>query len=285
MKWLQANPLGMALAATSGVFALLALVMAVVWSLPVAVQIDESGGEKIADTDSVVVADDIGPLRQYEVINQKPVFNESRLPVIEDVDDELPDDEADTDIAVAVAPDVRLTGVIITPGMKIASLTPAGANVKSVMAYEGDSLTGDFVGWQVTRVNPRTVVLESRDGQKLELELEVHDSTIKQPPKTATPAKKAIAATASPGQPPGAAKASEDEEPLSRAEQIRQRIAERREELRREQEQDQNKQSQQANTRPRRPARSNSSNAYQDAMRAKIRNQSKEKSSDDNEDG
>ena len=35
MKWLQDNPLGMALAGISGFFVLLALIMAIVWSLPV----------------------------------------------------------------------------------------------------------------------------------------------------------------------------------------------------------------------------------------------------------
>ena len=44
MKWLQDNPLGLALIALSGVFALLALGMAVIWSLPMAVEI--SGNKK-----------------------------------------------------------------------------------------------------------------------------------------------------------------------------------------------------------------------------------------------
>ena len=54
-------------------------------------------------------------------------------------------------IEVKDAPDVRLTGVVITPGMKIASLTPADTNIETVMAHEGESLTGEFVGWQVTQ--------------------------------------------------------------------------------------------------------------------------------------
>ncbi len=37
MKWLQDNPLGMILASLSGLFALLALAIAIVWNLPVSV--------------------------------------------------------------------------------------------------------------------------------------------------------------------------------------------------------------------------------------------------------
>lgn len=281
MKWLQANPLGMALAATSGVLALLALVMALLWSLPVAKQIDESGSENIAGIDSIVVADEIGPLQQYEIINQKPVFNESRLPDIEDADEELPEDEVAPDIAIADAPNVKLTGIVIMPGMKLASLTPADTNIETVMAYEGDSLTGEFVGWQVSTVNPRNVVLEARDGRTLELALEVHDAKIQEPPKPVAPASEATAKTTDPGKPPGAAAtaaAEDEEEPLSRAEQIRQRIAERREELRLQQEQ----QTQQRTNRVRMAPKTN---AYQAAIQAKIGNEPKDKNPDDKDDG
>ena len=168
-------------------------------------------------------------MSEFRIINQKPVFNESRRPEVKPVEEEEP--EEDIAIEVKDAPDVRLTGVIITPGLKIASLTPNDAKLEGVMAHEGESLTGEFVGWQVSSVNPRVVVLESRDGQSLELELQVHDMKIKEPPKPVTPERKPITD-------PAQALAEDDDEgrPLSRAEQIRQRIAERREELRLEQE-------------------------------------------------
>jgi hypothetical protein len=292
MKWLQANPLGMALAGTSGFLILLALIIAVFWSLPVSVNIDETDSGSIVSAEPVAAAAKVGPFAEYDVINQKPVFNESRMPVIEAVEDDLLGDEEidESGIAVADAPDVRLTGIIITPGMKIASLTPNDSSIESVMAYEGDALTGEFVGWHISTVNSRDVVLASSDGQTLELELEVHDSKIQQPPSAVAPAKQAEA-----GKSPAktAAAAAEGDEPLSRAEQIRQRIAERREELRREQEQAQKANNQRGssnaarsnNARASRDARANQPSAYQEAMQAKIREQSKDKSSDDNEDG
>ncbi len=45
MKWLQDNPVGMILAAISGFFALLILVMTIVWNLPVSVETDGADAE------------------------------------------------------------------------------------------------------------------------------------------------------------------------------------------------------------------------------------------------
>ena len=271
MKWLEGNPVGMALAALSGLFVLLALGMAIVWSLPVAVDVADTGSDIANSNDSILAAGQIGALGDYQVIIERPVFNESRLPVIEEDVEALDEVVDDPSIAVKDAPDVRLTGIIITPGMKIASLTPADGDLESVMAHEGESLIGEYVGWKVSAVNPRNVVLESRDGRKLELELLVHDVKIKEPPK---PAPTEQAAQNEPGQP--AAGADEDDEPLSRAEQIRQRIAERREELRREQEEQGNGEA--SGTRP-----VDGKSAYQNAIRAKMRTNTKDNASNEKE--
>lgn len=267
MKWLQDNPLGMALVAISGLLALLVLAMTVIWTLPVTVETTEVESQENADKDSVLAAHQVAVLGTFQVINEKPLFNALRLPEIEETDDEPSPDDT---VAVKDAPDVRLTGVVITPSMKIASFTPADGKLEKVMAHEGESLTGEFVGWLVSAVNPRTVVLESRNGQKLELDLQVHDSKIKEPPKPAKPVKVAQSAT---GQ--GEPAAGEDGEPLSRAEQIRQRIAERREELRLEQEEQQTQNG----------SRAAKTNDYQSAIRAMMKKNSKDKGSNDNKDG
>jgi len=284
MKWLQDNPLGIALAGLSGVLVLLAAVMAVLWTLPVSVDTTVVNMEENTDGNAELVAHTADELSEFQVINQRPVFNVSRLPVIDDVDDSEIDDAT---VVVKDAPDVKLTGVIITPSVRIASLTPADANLKSIMALEGQPLTGDFVGWLVSTVGPRNVVLESRDGQKLELDLQVHDATIKEPPKPDPVAK---TEPNQEGQTRG-----EDGEPLSRAEQIRQRIAERREELRREQE-DQQLNGGQAGGQPDRDRPSqrqpgaNSQNEpeqqnYQSAIRALMKNKPKDQASNDKNDG
>jgi hypothetical protein len=279
MKWLQDNPLGMVLAGACGFFALISLVMLIVGSLPVSVDMEEADPAISPDSQATTTARQIGELSDYRVVNEKPVFNESRNPVI---DDEASEDEAlSGEIEVKDAPDVRLTGVVITPGMKIASLTPADSNIETVMAHEGDSLTGEFVGWQVTAVNPRTVVLESRDGQSLELDLQVHDSKIQEPAKPApSPVSDALRnAQALAGQ--TAEPAGDDDEPLSRAEQIRQRIAERRAELRKEQEAQQSQSAAQAGTASSAPQPTK----YQSAIREMMKNKRKDQGGNDNTDG
>ena len=275
MKWLQDNPLGMILAATSGVFVLFALGMAIVGSLPVSVETAGAETEITSDNKTNMTARQIGTLADYQIVNEKPVFNESRSPVI---DDEEPTDEGlPNEIEVKDAPDVRLTGIVITPGMKIASLTPADGNLKTVMAHEGESLTGEFVGWQLTAVNPRTVVLESRDGQSLELDLQVHDVKIQEPVvPVAAPTPSSLSNVA--GQ---SSEATGDDEPLSRAEQIRQRIAERRAELRQEQEAQQSQNQAQAGS----AGSKSKTKDYQSAIREMMKNKSKDQGGNDNKDG
>jgi len=281
MKWLQDNPLGMALAAVCGVFVLLALGMAIVGSLPVSVETAGAEVEVTPGNKTNTTARQIGTLSDYQVVNERPVFNESRNPVIDD--DEMTGEGLPGEIEVKDAPDVRLTGVVITPGMKIASLTPADGNLETVMAHEGDSLTGEFVGWQVTAVNPRTVVLESRDGQSLELDLQVHDAKIQEPVKP-VPAAAPVSAAMKNAQ-ALAGKSSEstgdDDEPLSRAEQIRQRIAERRAELRQEQEAQQSQNAARAGTDGSAPKAKD----YQSAIREMMKNKSKDQGGNDNTDG
>lgn len=269
MNWLRDNPLAMVLVAASGVFILLALVMAIIWNLPLSIDTAELDTDSNSAGETVLAAHEVAAMRDLLVINQKPVFNESRLP---EVDDEEEDDGSaeDTTVEVKGAPDVKLTGVIITPAMKIASLTPAKADQESVMAHEGQSLEGEYIGWQVSKVNPRAVVLTSNDGQTLELDLQIHDAAIKEPPKPV----QQKTAQAETGQ--GDQEAGDDGQPLSRAEQIRQRIAERREELRLEQQAQANEPAQKARRRP---------SSYQSAIQNMMKNKSKDQESNEEKGG
>ena len=92
---------------------------------------------------------------------------------------------------------------------------------------EGQPLEGDFGSWRVSRVEPRSAVLESASGDQVRLELQIHDAIIDEPPKP-RPASSPVSQETS--------EQAQDDAPMSRAEEIRQRIAERREELRRQQE-------------------------------------------------
>lgn len=277
MKVLQDNPLGLALAAISGVFALFALGMAIIWSWPVTVETDGIENQGAEEGMGTSVAHQVAAISDFQVINDQPIFNVSRQPIAEDVEEvgeveEIP-------VEAKVAPDVRLTGVIITADKKIASMTPVDTKLEGIMAQEGELLTGAFVGWQVIAVNPRTVVLESSDGQELELELQVHDMKIKEPPKPIP----AAPVNATKTEPELAAEMlEEDDEPLSRAEQIRQRIAERREELRLEQEAQQAQNGGQVQ--PRKSA-SERSQDYKNAIRNQLIRTRKDRNSNDENDG
>jgi len=280
MKWLKDNPLGAALLVLSGVLVLIALLITVVWTMPETGVVDGAATQRVTDESFAEVAHEASDISELQIINERPVFNESRLPELEP-DDDVDEPEEEAVVEVKDAPDVRLTGVIITPSMKIASLTPADANLEGVMVHEGQILEGEFVGWHISSVKPRKVVLESSDGQKLDLELQIHDAAIKEPPKPVAAAKKPEVAATRDEQ-----FVDEDGEPLSRAEQIRMRIAERREELRREQEIQQAKQaiSAQSQALGSKAAQANKPSDYQSAIRAMM-NKSKEQRSERNEDG
>jgi len=122
---------------------------------------------------------------------------------------------------------------------------------------------------------PRTVVLESRDGRSLEIDLQIHDTIIEEPPTPVSPAPTAQALTGQVTE-----EDDPDAEPLSRAEQIRQRIAERREELRLEQEEQQSQ-----GGAPTRAAGAAKPSEYQSAIRELMKNKSKDSGSNDKNDG
>jgi hypothetical protein len=267
MNWLQDNPFGRALVYACGVLLLMVIIIAIVWSLPVSV--DATGAEAQEDeaTDKVLTAREIVSINELEVINQKPLFNENRLPEIEEID-AAGEVVEDTTVTVRDAPDVRLTGVIITPQLKLATLTPSDPDLENVMVHEGQALVGQYLGWKIGEVNPRTIMLRSNDGQQLKLDLQVHEAKIKEPPKPVAAVESAPAEEVEVG---------EDGEPLSRAEQIRQRIAERREELRIQQERQQG-QDQPAEDRVIRGS------SYQTAVRRMIQGNSKDQGSDDKKD-
>lgn len=229
MPWLKDNPLGLALAAIAGVLAATALVLGVLWSLPPdAGPPDGAAGEDALRVD-VPQLPETQPIESFAVVTDRPVFNESRLPEVETEEGAAGEDpDALAEEEVVDAPELELAGVIMTPSLRMATLRQKNAR-ESLVAFEGQPLRGDFGSWHVSRIEPREVTLAAGDGRELELQLQIHDARIAPPKAEKKPAEVAAEQpAASPGGADGAG-----EEPLSRAEEIRQRIAERREELRR----------------------------------------------------
>lgn len=225
MKWFEGNPVGMVLAAICAGMLLLSLVLAVIWSLPPSAT-ETGSGEGVAElTLDIPEMAKSEPIEAYAVITERPVFNESRLPVIGDEsadgnEDELAEQEVD-------APDFELAGVVITPSIRMATLRSKD-QPESLVAFEGQPLEGNFGSWQISRIEPRQVTLASGRGEEVQLKLQVHDAVIKAPPKPVPPRQEDT--------PDTQAQAGEEENdaPMTRAEEIRQRIAQRREELRAE---------------------------------------------------
>jgi general secretion pathway protein N len=272
MNWFENNPVGRALAWTCGGLAGFILLMAWAWHWPVSSNLGDDGeaSGQVAPVQTAVT--DLGPVSEYRVINDRPVFNESRQPVVSIEEDgetiEL------VEAPVADAPDVRLTGVIITPEQRMATLSQNRGG-DALIAHEGNPLDGEYVGWTVASIEPRMVRLESLEGESLELQLSVHDQVIKEPPRPEPPPEEQLAQEGE-----GEAGA-EDGEQLSRAEEIRRRIAERREQLRREADQERSEENE---------ATSSQRNEYQQAIQSMLQksrstdNDEQDESGSDNDD-
>jgi len=225
IKWLQNNPLGVGLASFCALMVVMAALLAVFWALPPSASgIDADDPANIASLDLPELRD-AGELDDYDEIITRPVFNESRQPVLDTGDESDVDEEPE--LEEVDAPDVELAGVVITPSLRMATLKEKG-QPGSLVAFVGRPLEGDYGSWQVTSIEPREVTLTSGEGKELQLKLQVHNAKIAEPPKAPAPTEE-IAEQSEDGTPV----TDDGTQPLSRAEEIRQRIAERREELRR----------------------------------------------------
>jgi len=226
IRWLYDNPVGQVLAAVAGGLVVMLLLLGVIWSLPPAADGLEIETNEQNFRGDVPHLPDSPPIESFAVVTDRPVFNESRQPELEvdaDGDGENPDELAEKQVD---APELELAGVIITPSLRMVTLRQKKAR-ESLVAFEGQPLRGDFGSWHVSRIEPREITLAAGDGREVQLQLQVHDAKIKPPPK---PKPEEVAAE-QPAQ--EAADAAGAEQPMTRAEEIRQRIAERREELRR----------------------------------------------------
>lgn len=229
IKALENNTLGLVLASLCGFLLLACLGLAVFWVMPPSVGGGDENVTEEAPSGTIVALKSALPMEEYSVISERPIFNEDRRPApVILVDDD--DDDDGPPVEDVGAPDVQLAGVIITPSLKMATLR-SKEHEQSLVAFEGQPLEGDFGTWQVSRIDARRVTLASADGEELQLELQVHDAPIKEPPKPVAREPEAEVAEEG-GEQPAEGAAESDEEALTRAEEIRQRIEERREQLR-----------------------------------------------------
>jgi len=221
MKWLHNNLPGAILATTSGLLLLISLLLGFLGTLPVSSGTQPGEGGLIAVVDQQAEPVELGPLGEYRVVTDRPVFNETRRPAIEFEEAGLGEEEQ-APAEVTEPPKLSLTGVVITPDVSLATLTPEGGG-EALVLREGERVTGEHTGWSISKIYPRKVFMESAGGDIVNLDLAVHDQQISLPPRPRPqqPAPEEVAPDV-----------EAEDAAMSRAEEIRQRIAERREQLR-----------------------------------------------------
>jgi hypothetical protein len=226
-RLLQDNPIGLALAGTCAFLLLCMLLISLSSFLPLGSSDSAEPGPEEGAALELPELKQSEPLEHYSVIVQRPLFNETRLPVIgADTDSAEPEEEL---VADDTKLEMELSGVVITPTLRMATLKRTDGS-KSLVAIEGKPLEGEFGSWQLAEVESRKVRLVSGAGKELELELQVHDERIEPPDLPVAPASEPQ--TTAGVDPAQQAEQQPATESLSRADEIRQRIAERREQLR-----------------------------------------------------
>lgn len=122
------------------------------------------------------------PLSTFAAIDQRPLFNEDRRPAPIEA-------TAAADAPPQVPLNILLTGVIVTPQTRIALLTDKTRN-QPLSLKVGMPLEGDQATWTLIEINPRSVVFESINNERSEVDLEVAGSAPSAPnmrPPTGTP--------------------------------------------------------------------------------------------------
>ncbi len=102
----------------------------------------------------------------YDELLQRPLFNEDRKPTPVDAE------TTETPVATVAALDAQLTGVILMPKVKLAMIRE-NASGKGLRVRLGSELDGALSGWKLVELEPRKAVFEAQGQGRQELELAV----------------------------------------------------------------------------------------------------------------
>ena len=162
--------------------------------------------------------DRIGPLIRYAEAAARPLFTQDRRPR----SFLATTAEGEGDASQSATLDFILTGVVISPQVRLATIQPAGGG-EAQRVREGNSPDGAS-GWRLLEVQPRRAVFEGSGGQ-VTLDLRSFGGT--------GDAKGAVPHTAgAPPPPPQSTDAAPPQSEAARIETIRRRIEARRAQLR-----------------------------------------------------
>lgn len=223
------------------------------WSLCVLMLVESGlGGRWSLHPDSLLDASKVPEVRllsgaggvdgfeRYQSIIERPLFSDSRRPPVpETAAEEKPPEPVSAPLNVVV------TSIVITKDRRIAIVTyPESKRSQAVSV--GSALEGDQSGWRLTELQPRRAVFSGPGGARSDVDLRVFDGTGGEPPTPIAAAapqrgRGAPVAAAAPAtdRPAGEQEAPGSTElelitPESRAELIRRRIEERRQQMREE---------------------------------------------------
>lgn len=135
------------------------------------------------------------PFSAYEDLLQRPLFNEDRKPT--PIDEEV----SATPVATVASLDAQLTGVILMPNVKLAMIRE-NASGKGLRVRLGTELDGALAGWKLVELEPRKAVFEAQGQGRQELELAVDKAGAPAPPPPAMAGAVGMSGSATPmGQP------------------------------------------------------------------------------------
>jgi general secretion pathway protein N len=208
------------LAGLCGILLLLALAMQLGFGrgyswLPVEI---ESSGTIRAKIDRTAFS--LPPETEFAATSERPVFNEDRKPT--------PDspDEPDVPPPPKVPLNIALTGIILTPDLRMAMVHDKAKN-HDVALREGMPMEGDQGGWVLTKINARSAIFREASGDEVEVEL---STAVASPNPAASRGNAAHVARSRGSAAPSLAQAQKN----SQAAALQKRIEERRAQMREE---------------------------------------------------
>jgi hypothetical protein len=222
---LKDNIVAVGLLGLAGVILLAALVM----QLTADIELDTAATADLGVSEEFVGGNYSlpGELETYAAIDERPLFNTTRRPIAVDASG------ASFAGPVEAPPlNAALAGVIIVEDRMIVVLQD-NETKQFVRTSIGAGMEGPFADWRVDEIGPRSVTLTSFDGESMQLDMQVAQSTPPSPAANAQPAGQEVSAQDA-GKDlyeqaiMGGGKNDSNE---SRAEEIRRRIAERRAQL------------------------------------------------------
>ncbi|RZA21095.1 MAG: hypothetical protein EOP93_04135 [Lysobacteraceae bacterium] len=220
----QAGPLTWLLAACAG-WAILLWIAALLGMGGQVAEAKAASGQAPLPQPKPAVPDRIGPLAQYVEAASRPLFTQDRRPRSFMATGSAGEDAAAQNQSL----DFILTGVLISPQVRLAVLQPSGGG-EAQRVRVGKSPEG-AAGWRLVEVQPRRAIFEGAAGQNT-LDLRTFGSagapaaTMRSAPGGQPPPPPV--ATAVP--PPAASEEPQDQE--ARIEAIRKRIEARRAQMR-----------------------------------------------------